>query len=152
MDKNELGEHLIMNFGQFLLNCNPFWWSGNFLDSIGQSRSLCCVYKLGVGGLNKILGSWLRQIFYSFTFLPHLVNNIKVRYSEKATKFLKRISQFVLRNILSNAGLKFGWFFQLTFLSNLWLGRWGKCISELRSDSQKLEWFSSDLTGSFQDL
>ena len=33
-----------------------------------------CVYKLGVGGLNKILGSWLRQIFYSFTFLPHLVN------------------------------------------------------------------------------
>ena len=29
-----------MNFRQFLLNCNPFWGCGDFLDSIGQSRSL----------------------------------------------------------------------------------------------------------------
>ena len=105
MDKNGLGEYLTMNFRHFLLSCNQFWWSGNFLDSIGQSRSLCCVYKLGVGGLNKILGSWLRQIFYSFTFLPHLVNNIKVRHSEIATKESPK-----------NAGLKFGRFSQ-TFVA-----------------------------------
>ena len=89
-------------------NCKSVRWKRN-VDGIftskytykvlpQQSRNIFdmivhCVYKLGVGGLNKILGSWLRQIFYSFTFLPHLVNNIKVRYFEKATKFLKRISQ-----------------------------------------------------------
>ena len=30
-----------MNFRHFLLNCHPFWRSGDFLDSIGPSRSLC---------------------------------------------------------------------------------------------------------------
>ena len=30
-----------MNFRHFQLSCNLFWRSGNFLDSIGPSRSLC---------------------------------------------------------------------------------------------------------------
>ena len=33
-----------MNFRHFLLSCNPFWRSGNFLNSIGPSRSLWVVW------------------------------------------------------------------------------------------------------------
>ena len=40
-DKYRLGKYLSMNFKHCLLNCNPFWWSGDFLDNIGPSRSLC---------------------------------------------------------------------------------------------------------------
>ena len=30
-----------MNSRHFLLSCDPFWWSGNFWDTIGPSRSVC---------------------------------------------------------------------------------------------------------------
>ena len=43
-DKNGLGEYLTMNFRHFLLSCIPFWWSSDFLDNIGPSRSVCTVY------------------------------------------------------------------------------------------------------------
>ena len=45
--KSGLGEYLTMNFRHFLLSCNLFWWSGDFLDTIGPSRSVCsCQYPL----------------------------------------------------------------------------------------------------------
>ena len=30
-----------MNSRHFLLSCNPFWWSSDFLNAIGPSRSVC---------------------------------------------------------------------------------------------------------------
>ena len=41
MDKSGLGKYVTINFGHFLLSYNPFWQSCNFLDTIGQSRSVC---------------------------------------------------------------------------------------------------------------
>ena len=41
MDKGGPGEYLTMKFIHFLLSCNPFWRSSNFLDTIGPSRSVC---------------------------------------------------------------------------------------------------------------
>ena len=35
------GQKETINFRHFLLNCNPFWCSEDFLDTIGPSRSLC---------------------------------------------------------------------------------------------------------------
>ena len=46
MEKSDQGEYLTMNSRHFLLSCNPFWWSIDFLDTIGPSRSVCHSRKL----------------------------------------------------------------------------------------------------------
>ena len=77
--KNSFHMKICYNFNQCAI---VVWENSKTLESWNIFDMIVhCVYKLGVGGLNKILGSWLRQIFYTFTFLPHLVNNINVRYS-----------------------------------------------------------------------
>ena len=40
-EKNGLGEYQTINSRHFLLSCNPFWQSSDFLVTIGPSRSVC---------------------------------------------------------------------------------------------------------------
>ena len=65
-----------MNSRHFLLNCNPFWWSGDFLDTIGPSRSVCYGRNLKFLTQNQIRGIFAfsiskHQIQIQHTFPPN---------------------------------------------------------------------------------
>ena len=78
MDKNGPGEYLTMNSRHFLLSCNPFWWSGNFLDTIGPSRSVCTVrvkhFDLKQQESNKI-ERYLTRDSLNVSFMVHKSHN-----------------------------------------------------------------------------
>ena len=85
MDKSGQGEYLTMNSRHFKLSCSPFWWSGNFFDTIGPSRLVCgtqgrssCELKKNVLWDNKV-GWW--------TGKAALLRSRRKRLTKKEYKF-----------------------------------------------------------------
>ena len=77
MDEEKI--YLTIDLRHFLLSCNPFWWSGNFLDTIGPSTSLC---------VNQLEGRKLyRPPYY---LLPPEFSNLPTALSRTQALALKR--------------------------------------------------------------
>ena len=74
-----------MNSRHFLLSCNPFWQSCNFLDTIGPSRSVCTSTKsIQVQDVSSVLvvcmynSSTIYRWFWKFCQL-HILWKVKLK-------------------------------------------------------------------------